>query len=188
MKVFSLNSLCPSTIHKHLGTLETRRSFQKGTRCTHYNNKLKRKIPTGPPQTTKTCHASFPPTVSSHHVPLLCYHGPSTVRGEHSCGDSRPLGNHTPLPGLTHSICLPLACDKLSHECSLRSLNRVDGGDSVFFLCLFSFSPLCRGLVCGITCCSLQVQYARSKCFLEPNVETSSHTLNNKPDLPHRPT
>ena len=31
----------------------------------------------------------------------------------------------------------------------------------------------------------LQVQYARSKCFLEPNVETSSHILNDKPDLPH---
>ena len=48
-----------------------------------------------PAQTTKTCHASFPLIVSSHHIPILCCHGPSTVRGEHSCRDSRPLGRYT---------------------------------------------------------------------------------------------
>ena len=43
----------------------------------------------------ETCRASFPLTVSSHHIPFLCCHGPSTVRGEHSCRDSKPLGSHT---------------------------------------------------------------------------------------------
>ena len=35
---------------------------------------------------------------------------------------------------------------------------------------------------------TMKVQYARSRCFLEPNVETSRHILNDKPDVPHRPS
>ena len=59
------------------------------------HQKLKGRDSNKPAQTTKTCHASFPLVVSSHHIPLLSCHGPSTVRGEHSCRDSRPLGSHT---------------------------------------------------------------------------------------------
>ena len=48
-------------------------------------------------QSTKTSHASCSLSVSSHHIPLLSCHGPSTVRGEHSGRDSRPLGSITQL-------------------------------------------------------------------------------------------
>ena len=76
------------------GTFETRHSFQKGTRRIHCK-KMERKDNNKPAQTTPTCHASFPLIVSSHHIPLLSSHGPSTVRGGGSCRDSRPLGIHT---------------------------------------------------------------------------------------------
>ena len=82
------------TIHKHKGTLETRHSFQTGTGCTQHNQKLKGRTPTGP-LNHQDLGASFPLIVSSHHNPLLSCHGPSKVRGEHSCRDSRPLGSNT---------------------------------------------------------------------------------------------
>ena len=64
----------------------------------------KRRTPTGPlrPRSPATLpfHLLFPLT-----IPFLSCHGSSTVRGEHSCRDSRPLGEHTPHPqGLIHSI------------------------------------------------------------------------------------
>ena len=56
---------------------------------------LKGRIPTGPlspPRpATLPSHLLLPLTTS-----LLCCHGPSTVRGEHSCRDSWLLGRHHP--------------------------------------------------------------------------------------------
>ena len=63
--------------------LRTRRSFHR------------------PPRpATLPFHLSFPLTAS---LPFCC-HGPSSVRGEHSCRDSRPLGLVHPLPGLIHFL------------------------------------------------------------------------------------
>ena len=61
--------------------------------------KLKRRKPTG-----LLSHASFSLIVSSHHIPLLCCHGPSTVREQHSCRDNKPLHNIARLPGLMHFL------------------------------------------------------------------------------------
>ena len=83
-------------------TFETRRSFQKGTRRTHCNQKLKGRTPTGPLKPPRPAALPFRLIVSSHHIPLLSCHGPSTVRGEHSCRDS--LGSITPPPGLMHFL------------------------------------------------------------------------------------
>ena len=63
----------------------------------HTTTKNERKNTNRPAQSTKTCHASFSLIVSSHH-------NPSTVRGEHSCRDSGPLGSITPLPGLVRFL------------------------------------------------------------------------------------
>ena len=71
--------------------------------CTRYD-KIERKDTNRPAQSTKTRHASFSLTVSSHHIPLLGCHSPSTVREKHSCRDSRPLGSITRLPGLMHFV------------------------------------------------------------------------------------
>ena len=93
----------PETAHKQEGTFETRHSIQKGTWRTHCD-KIEEKDANRPAQSTETCHTSFS-LVPSHHNRLLGCHGPFTVRGEHSCRDSRPLGSITQPPGLMHFLC-----------------------------------------------------------------------------------
>ena len=58
------NSAC-----KRKGTLKTRHSFQKGTRCTH-DDKVEERIPTGPLRPQR------PATLSSHYgMCTFCYPG-----------------------------------------------------------------------------------------------------------------
>ena len=76
------------------GMFETRRTFQKRHKV-YALPKIEGKDINRPARTTKTCLASFPLVVASHQIPLLSCHGASTVRGEHLCRDSRPLGSQT---------------------------------------------------------------------------------------------
>ena len=101
-------------MHKHQGTFETRHSFQK-VQGVHTTTKIERKDINKPALTTKTCHASFPLIISSHHIPLLCCHGPSTVRRESTHAVTAGLSVATPttrphaFPGTTG----PGPCDSL---------------------------------------------------------------------------
>ena len=76
------SSFCPSAIHNTQARMKHDAHSKKAQDV--HTTKIERKDINMPAQTTKTCHACFPLVASSHHTPLLCCHGPSTVRGEHS--------------------------------------------------------------------------------------------------------
>ena len=72
------SSSCPSTMHKHQGTFQTWRSFQKGTGCTHHNKNCKEGY-----QRARSDHQGLPRFLLSHNTLLGC-HSPSTASERHS--------------------------------------------------------------------------------------------------------
>ena len=85
------------------------RSFQKGTRCSFpLRHNSKKKDTNRPAQSSNACHTFLLTSISSHHIPLLHRHRPSTVRERLSCCDKEPLGSNRPatrphaVPGTTY--------------------------------------------------------------------------------------
>ena len=112
LKMFSLTflqkearaSFRPSqTVHttKRHKQNEGKSAFRKkGTQCLSQ----KSKDPDKPAQLKRARRSrSFSPYFLTT-TPLLSCHSPCTVREQHSCRDSRPLGSITRLPGLMHFL------------------------------------------------------------------------------------
>ena len=94
-KISASNSFKKKKQHTNTKARLLRGTHSRKAQGVFATRKIEKKDTDRPAQTTQTCHASFPLIVSPHHNPLLICHGPSKVRGEHSCRDSRSLHSNT---------------------------------------------------------------------------------------------